>query len=235
MRPGAPCEADVNKVIHRKREQLRRIPPNQALTSESSKPLPHPPVDGVSLRPPLAPSLFVSSLPTHLVHVALQTPAHSGVGDLLSYASAAPLPPGTLVRVPLGAREVLGVVWDAPEGAGQPPAALPPGATLRAVAAVLEGIAPLAAPWRQLVAFAARYYQRGLGEVALAAFERALAIGVTTVTSPGSITENVSRSEMPSPTRALVGAVTNAPLITNRTSWPSMVRRSGESAANLSG
>ncbi|HNZ90935.1 MAG TPA: primosomal protein N', partial [Acidovorax sp.] len=87
------------------------------------------------------------------------------VGDLLSYASERPLAPGTLVRVPLGAREVLGVVWDADAATGE----LPEGATLRAIAGVLEGVAPLDRPWRRLVAFAARYYQRALGEVALAA------------------------------------------------------------------
>ena len=104
-----------------------------------------------------------ASLP--IVHVALHTPSHSGVGDLLSYASPQALPPGTLVRVPLGSREVLGVVWDAAEGTGE----LPEGATLRPIAGVLEGVAPLDLPWRRLVAFAARYYQRALGEVALAA------------------------------------------------------------------
>ncbi len=100
-----------------------------------------------------------------IVFVALHTPSHSGVGDLLSYASDHPLPPGTLVRVPLGKREMLGVVWDATEGTGE----LPEGTTLRAIAGVLEGIAPLDAHWRRQIAFAARYYQRSLGEIALAA------------------------------------------------------------------
>ena len=100
-----------------------------------------------------------------LIFVALHTPSHSGVGDLLSYASDRPLAPGTLVRVPLGKREMLGVVWDAPESMPE----LPAGANLRAIAGVLEGIAPLDAHWRRLVAFAARYYQRNLGEIALAA------------------------------------------------------------------
>ncbi|MGV3681038.1 MAG: replication restart helicase PriA [Acidovorax sp.] len=103
--------------------------------------------------------------PSTIVQVALQTPSHSGVGDLLSYTSAEPLPPGTLVRVPLGTREVLGVVWDPDEATGE----LPEGATMRAIAGVLAGVAPLDAPWRRLVGFAARYYQRALGEVALAA------------------------------------------------------------------
>ena len=99
------------------------------------------------------------------VHVALQTPSHSGVGDLLSYTSEHPLAPGTLVRVPLGPREVLGVVWDAVQATGE----LPEGTAMRPIAGVLDGVAPLDAPWRRLVAFAARYYQRALGEVALAA------------------------------------------------------------------
>ncbi|KQO14076.1 primosomal protein N' [Acidovorax sp. Leaf76] len=104
-------------------------------------------------------------MPSTIVHVALHTPSHSGVGDLLSYASERPLPPGTLVRVPLGKREVLGVVWDAQDATGE----LPEGAAMRSIAGVLEGVEPLGLPWRRLVAFAARYYQRALGEVALAA------------------------------------------------------------------
>ena len=100
--------------------------------------------------------------PGHTIAVAVQTPAHSGMGDLLTYRSAQPLAPGTLVRVPLGRREVLGVVWEEL-------AAPPEGVDLRAVAAVLDGIAPLDAHWRRLVNFAARYYQRSLGEIALMA------------------------------------------------------------------
>ena len=46
--------------------------------------------------------------------VVVATPAHSGVGGILSYRSESPLTPGALVRVPLGSREVLGVVWDCP-------------------------------------------------------------------------------------------------------------------------
>ena len=100
------------------------------------------------------------------LQVAVQTPAHSALAGLLSYGAPAPLPPGTLVRVPLGTREVLGIVWDTP-----PPDAAAPAGTpeLRPIAGVLADLAPLDAHWRALVAFAARYYQRGLGEVALAA------------------------------------------------------------------
>jgi primosomal protein N' (replication factor Y) len=98
-----------------------------------------------------------------IVHVVVPTPAHSTLGEPLTYASELPLPPGSLVRVPLGKREVCGVVWDAPSSATTPPA------QLKHVGGVLGGLAPLSANWRQLVGFAAGYYQRTLGEVALAA------------------------------------------------------------------
>ena len=101
---------------------------------------------------------------THWLSIAVPTPAHSGLGEPLTYRSEALLPPGSIVRVPLGAREVLGVVWgEAPE----PPPEL--AAQVRPVAGVFDGLAPLADEWRQLIAFTARYYQRALGEVALAA------------------------------------------------------------------
>ena len=97
--------------------------------------------------------------------VVVATPAHSGVGASLTYGSDLLLAPGTLVRVPLGAREVLGVVWDCP---ATPPEGLTEART-KSVAGVLEGLPPLNDRWRQLVKFAAQYYQRSLGEVALAA------------------------------------------------------------------
>lgn len=102
----------------------------------------------------------------HRLWVAVATPAHSNVGEPLTYLWDHELSPGTLVRVPLGRREVLGVVWDAPEE-GEPP--MPEGVKARAITGVLEGVAPLSASWRRLAAFTARYYQRALGEVALAA------------------------------------------------------------------
>jgi len=108
------------------------------------------------------------STPTVPLHIVVPPPAHSSAAPILSYAHDVPLPAGTLVRVPLGAREVLGITWDEPQGTGSE---LP---QLRRVGAVLEGLAPLPAPWRRLVAFAARYYQRSLGEVALSALPPSL-------------------------------------------------------------
>lgn len=108
--------------------------------------------------------------------VAIAAPAHSGIYAPLTYRSPTPLPPGTLVRVPLGKREVLGVVWEA-ECEPEPQVA----ATVREIAGVLGGppaanandvqnsLPPLDEHWRALIGFAARYYQRALGEVALAA------------------------------------------------------------------
>ncbi len=100
----------------------------------------------------------------------VHTPAHSGIGGALTYLSDTPLTAGTLVRVPLGPRDVLGVVWDDAGDALEPYSAH----ALKPIASVLSGVAVLPKPWRQLVAFAASYYQRSAGEVALAALPNQL-------------------------------------------------------------
>ena len=102
---------------------------------------------------------------THRLSVLVQTPAHSQVAGPLTYLSEQLLQPGTLVRVPFGKRETLGVVW-APVRDSSP--AMDPD-KLRPIAGVLDAIAPLTTAWQQLVTFAASYYQRSTGEVALAA------------------------------------------------------------------
>ena len=101
----------------------------------------------------------------HWLGVVVATPAHSTVAGPLAYRSAKPLPAGTLVRVPLGSREVLGIVWESGLPAPEPALA----ARTRPVAAAFDGLPPLSDSWRALIAFVARYYQRALGEVALAA------------------------------------------------------------------
>jgi primosomal protein N' (replication factor Y) len=93
--------------------------------------------------------------------VAVETPQHAGLGSLLEYTHTAALAPGTLVRVPLGRRELTGVVWHRADG---PPASE---AQLRPLAEVLDAITPLPAAWRHLVEFCAGYYQRSVGEVAM--------------------------------------------------------------------
>jgi primosomal protein N' (replication factor Y) (superfamily II helicase) len=102
---------------------------------------------------------------SHRLAVVVPTPAHSSIAGPLSYLSELPLPPGMLVRVPLGSREVLGVVWDDLEATVAERADV----MQKNVAGALEGVSPLDSSWRRLVTFASDYYQRSLGEVALAA------------------------------------------------------------------
>ena len=100
------------------------------------------------------------------IPIVVHTPVHSQVAGPLTYLSPVDLPAGSLVRIPLGKREMMGVVWD--RSADETLFTIDP-KKLRPIAGALEGIAPLSQAWRKLVAFAAHYYQRSLGEVALAA------------------------------------------------------------------
>ena len=99
---------------------------------------------------------------TTTLAVAVETPRYTTVSGLLDYRSDRPLPAGTLLRVPLGRREVPGLVWDRAKNETTD------SAQLRDVVAALTALPPLAADWRALVEFAAGYYQRGVGELALA-------------------------------------------------------------------
>ncbi|MEK8087978.1 primosomal protein N' [Aquabacterium sp. A3] len=102
--------------------------------------------------------------PQHRVGVVVEAPQHSGLWAPLDYLSPQPLSPGSLVRVPLGRRTVTGMVWalaaPADDGAAY-------AGELKPVAEVLADLPPLPDDWRALVAFAAQYYQRSLGEMAL--------------------------------------------------------------------
>ncbi|MFG6446733.1 primosomal protein N' [Roseateles sp. BYS180W] len=98
------------------------------------------------------------------VAVLVDAPQHSGLSTALDYLADQPLPVGSLVRVPLGARELLGLVWEGEAPLPEPDA---PPLTLRPVSAVLDAIPPLGAAWRALLVFAAGYYQRAAGELAL--------------------------------------------------------------------
>ncbi|WP_273600614.1 primosomal protein N' [Roseateles albus] len=100
------------------------------------------------------------------IKVAVDAPQHSGIGGPLDYVSEVVLAPGSLVRVPLGKRELLGIVWPRGAQAIEPTEYADP-SKLRAILAVLEGLTPLSASWCRLLEFAAAYYQRGVGEVAL--------------------------------------------------------------------
>ena len=139
----------------------------------------------------------------HWLSVLVHTPAHAALGPVLTYQSAQALPVGALVRVPLGARETLGVVWnsDTAEATGE----FDP-EKIRTVAGALEGIAPLSAAWQQLVAFAAQYYQRSVGEVALAALPPQLR-----ELNPEQMARRLKRKK---PTDAADGAVLAPPALT---------------------
>jgi primosomal protein N' (replication factor Y) (superfamily II helicase) len=101
--------------------------------------------------------------------IVVQTPAHSPLAGLLTYQSDQLLPVGSFVRVPLGSRELLGVVWQKLDSAPEPMLSKQgKEIEVKAITAGL-GIQAVSPAWLKLVSFTANYYQRSLGEVALAA------------------------------------------------------------------
>ena len=97
---------------------------------------------------------------TVIVKVAVEAPQHTGLSAPLDYSSERALSPGTLVNVPLGNRDVPGIVWHgAPAAAGS--------VSIRPISQALEALPALGTSWRALVDFAAAYYQRSTGEIAL--------------------------------------------------------------------
>ena len=111
------------------------------------------------------------------VDVIVDLPAHSQVDQALSYACQVGIAPGTLVRVPLGKKNVMGIVWTT-DGKAADPAPFKgqkdKAFELKEVVEVLDQIPPLSEKWQALVHFTAQYYQRSLGEVALQALPPAL-------------------------------------------------------------
>lgn len=99
------------------------------------------------------------------VRVLVDLPRHSRLPADLDYRCFGPLAAGTLLRVPLGSRTVMGVVWQ--DAGPEPVGAAPSGPDLRPVTEVLSDLPPLNPAWLKLIAFAASYYQRSLGELAL--------------------------------------------------------------------
>ena len=104
-------------------------------------------------------------------HEWLQTDTNPvGVGDIvtvgITHHAQDALGDVVFVDLPevgktLAAREVAGVVWPGRSDLASP-------AALRPITEVLDSLAPLSQRWCELVEFAARYYQRSSGEVALA-------------------------------------------------------------------
>lgn len=109
----------------------------------------------------------------HRLQVVVDLPHHSGL-RALSYSHTQALQPGTLVRVPLGRRLVTGVVWGGDEDEAETETETETGAgagggagAIKPIAEAWTAVPPLGQAWRALVEFAARYYQRSLGELAL--------------------------------------------------------------------
>nr|WP_284507435.1 primosomal protein N' [Caballeronia sp. ATUFL_F1_KS39] len=116
-----------------------------------------------SVEPSCAGSRAVTDL---FVRVAVDQP----MPVLFDYRYALPAEPvvGMLVQVPFGRREVVGLICEIAHSSDVP------AAKLRDITSICEGCAPLSEKWIALVSFAADYYQRGLGEVALPALPQAL-------------------------------------------------------------
>ncbi len=93
--------------------------------------------------------------------VAVELPQHAGLSQLLDYHCDQAVAPGQLLRVPLARRTVTGLAWAWRE---QPQAER---SGIKPVAEIISAVPPLPPAWLQLLEFAAAYYQRGLGELAL--------------------------------------------------------------------
>ena len=98
-----------------------------------------------------------------IISVLVDAPAYSNLSETLDYSCPVPLTMGQLVRVPLRQRQVLGIVWK-----GTPADHLKADA-IRPAQLLSENLPALGESWCRLVTFAARYYQRSIGEVALQA------------------------------------------------------------------
>ncbi len=99
------------------------------------------------------------------IDVWVHAPRYSSLSQVLTYRHTSEVEAGTLVKVPMGKRSVAGLVIDIK---AEPPQGIEPH-LIKPIEAVLTGIPPLTLEWRRLVEFAARYYQRAQGEVALSA------------------------------------------------------------------
>jgi len=105
-----------------------------------------------------------------LSHVFVRVALDHPLPTLFDYRcdAAEPPRPGTLVSVPFGRRQVVGLVCEVTAHSDVPVD------KLRAVDSICDACPPLSSEWLALAAFAADYYQRGLGEVALPALPQAL-------------------------------------------------------------
>jgi primosomal protein N' (replication factor Y) len=97
-----------------------------------------------------------------ILKVALDTPLDFLFDYGWTVEEAVPEPlPGQFALVPFGRREVMGLIVDIADSTELPPE------KLKTALAVRSQLAPLSTQWMELCRFAAAYYQRPLGEVAV--------------------------------------------------------------------
>ncbi|MBC7861182.1 MAG: primosomal protein N' [Burkholderiaceae bacterium] len=109
-----------------------------------------------------------------ILKIALDTPLNVFFDYNWPCADSTPAQIGQLALVPFGSREVVGLIVGIAETTDVPPDKLKDALALR------SQLAPLSAQWLALAGFAADYYQRPLGEVALPGLPKNLRV-LTTV------------------------------------------------------
>ena len=108
-----------------------------------------------------------------ILHIALDTPLNSCFDYRWPCAPDDEPQPGQLALVTFGPREVVGLIVEVRHQTEVP------ADKLKDALAVRSQLTPLSPAWIALVAFAADYYQRPLGEVALPGLPKNLRLGTT--------------------------------------------------------
>ena len=105
------------------------------------------------------------------LEVIVDLPAYSALNMPLSYLSPEAFSLGTLVQVPLGKKEVLGIVWQCGAATVSPDNEITEERSpkLKLISTAFSMLPSLSSNWLALAQFATQYYQRALGEVALQA------------------------------------------------------------------
>jgi primosomal protein N' (replication factor Y) len=112
-------------------------------------------------------------LPHRILRIALDTPLNSVFDYGWPYEEGTIPQVGQLALVSFGRREVVGLIVAIAQETEVPPD------KLKNAIAVREQLSPLSAQWLALAAFAADYYQRPLGEVALPGLPKNLRVPKT--------------------------------------------------------
>jgi primosomal protein N' (replication factor Y) len=130
--------------------------------------------------------------------------ARLGLLDYLVPDTLGPLPPGTIVEVPLGSRRVPGIVWDGAASPDIAPARLKP--ILRRLA-----VPPMSTALRQTLSFLADYYVAPLGAAARLALPSIALSGPPNRPLAYTATPPPPGTALKPTERALIAALTGAP------------------------